>query len=29
VAIAHKTERIVWALLSRGDAYRPPMTATA
>ncbi len=29
VAMANKTARIVWALLSRGDVYRPPMTATA
>lgn len=29
VAMANKTARIVWALLSRGDVYRPPVAATA
>lgn len=27
VAMANKTARIVWAVLSRGEAYRPPATA--
>ena len=27
VAMANKTARIVWAVLARGDVYRPPATA--
>ena len=27
VAMANKTARIVWAVLARGDVYRPPMVA--
>lgn len=27
VAMANKTARIVWAVLARGDIYRPPATA--
>jgi hypothetical protein len=27
VAMANKTARIVWAVLARGDVYRPPVAA--
>jgi transposase len=27
VAMANKTARIVWAVLARGDVYRPPAMA--
>jgi len=27
VAMANKTARIVWAVLARGEAYRPPVAA--
>jgi transposase len=29
VAVAHKNARIVWALLTSGECYRPPATITA
>jgi transposase len=29
VALANKMARIVWAVLSKGEAYRPPLLASS